>query len=199
MFAYIAGIVDIVTESSIVLDVGGVGFEIQTDEFTRSAAHRGERMRIYTHLRIADDRVTLYGFRTVQQKDLFLKLVMVSGVGPRVALAVLSKLSADDFVSAIFLQDEKALQGVPGVGKKTAQRILLEMRGKVEPAEGADAAIVLAGGEEGGADAASDAVQALEGLGYTRQEAAKAVAAVRALGDTAEDLVRLALKRMGLQ
>lgn len=198
MFQYIAGIVDAVTATSIVLDVGGIGYELQADAYTCGAAEKGKPMRVYTQMRIADDRVTLYGFGSLRQKDLFVKLTTISGVGPRMALSILSGLSVDEFTSAIFLDDQKALIGVPGIGKKTAQRILLEMRGKVEPAAGEEVVIMAQAGS-GERDAAVDAVEALEGLGYTRQEAAQAVAAVRSLADTPEDLVRHALKRMGMK
>lgn len=197
MFEYISGTVDSVNASTIVIDVGGIGFEVQADAFTRSAAEKGKPMRLYTQLRLADDRLTLYGFGSPRQKDLFMKLTTVSGVGPRMALAILSGLSVDDFTSALLLDDQKALIGVPGVGKKTAQRILLEMRGKVEPTSSEE--LVFTQQTEGARDAAMDAVEALEELGYTRQEAAQAVSSVRTLADTPEDLVRHALKRMGLK
>lgn len=198
MFEYIQGTVDSVKPSGIVLDVNGVGFEIQADTFSKGAAKQGENMRLYTQMRVAEDRITLYGFQTQSQRELFLKLTAVSGVGPKVAIAVLSHLSAEDLVNAVLTEDEKALQGVPGVGKKTAQRMLLELKGKVDLPEGSDIAALAASGSAS-ADAATDAAEALEGLGYTRQEAVKAVAAVQSLADTAEDLVRLALKRFGLK
>lgn len=200
MFDYIEGTVDSSGVSHVVLDVGGIGFEILSDSFTLGSVQKGNRMRLYTQLRQADDRMTLYGFGTRQQKDLFNKLTTIAGVGPKMALAVLSKLRAEDLVSAILLDDAKALQGVSGVGKKIAQRILLEMRGKVDvDVEGGEVIAVAASSVDGAADPATEAILALEELGFTRQEAAKAVASVRSLGDTAEDLVRLALSRQRVQ
>lgn len=198
MFEYLSGEVTGVTAECVILDVGGVGFAVLADAQTRGSVKTGEKRRLYTSLRVADDRIILYGFLSVRQRELFQQLTAVSGIGPKLALSILSSLSPDAFVTAIVTADEKAFQAVPGVGRKTAQRLLLELREKVDfssAGEAGEAAALLAAAGSG--DAASQAMEALEGLGYTHAEAMKAVAAVRSLGDTPEELVKFALKRFG--
>ncbi|MBD5559569.1 MAG: Holliday junction branch migration protein RuvA [Clostridia bacterium] len=198
MFDYLSGRVAAVAAGHVVIDVGGVGFEVIADAQTLGSVHMGEQCRLYTLLRLSDERLILYGFLEERQRDLFLKLTAVSGVGPKLAIAVLSALNPDALVSAVVTEDAQAFQAVPGVGRKTAQRLLLELREKVDFSEAGDlaeaAASLLAAGAQ---DAASQAVEALEGLGYGHAEAIKAVAAVRSLGDTPEELVKFALKRFG--
>lgn len=198
MFDYLSGEVAHISPEHVVLDVGGVGFELLTDAQTQGSVRTGEQCTLYTSLRINDERITVYGFLQRRQRELFLKLTAVSGVGPKLALAVLSAMNPDTLVTAVVTEDVKALQAVPGVGRKTAQRLLLELREKVDLAEageaGEAAALLAAAGE---ADVPAQAMEALEGLGYTHAEAMKAVAAVRSLGDTPEELVKFALKRFG--
>lgn len=198
MFEFLSGEVAQVTASQVVLDVGGVGFGIQADAQTRGAVRTGEKRRLYTELRVSDDRIVVYGFLERQQRELFVRLTAISGVGPKLALSILSSLSTEALTAAVLTEDVKALQAVPGVGRKTAQRLLLELREKVDFADagelGAAAGALAAAGAE---DISAQAMEALEGLGYTHPEALKAVAAVRSLGDTPEELVRFALKRFG--
>lgn len=198
MFDYLSGEVAHISADHVVLDVGGMGFDVLTDAQTRGAVKTGERRKLYTSMRISDERAVLFGFLEARQRELFLKLTMVSGVGPKLALSILSALSPDALVTAVVTEDVKALQAVPGVGRKTAQRLLLELREKVDFAQageiGEAVQLLAAAGTE---DAAGQAMEALEGLGYTHPEAVKAVAAVRALGDTPEELVKFALKRFG--
>lgn len=197
MFDYIQGVVDSVTKTRIVLDLHGAGFDIVSDAFSRGAAVIGETMRLYTQLRVSDDRLQLYGFGSRAQRDLFIRLTGVSGIGPRVAMGILSVMTASEIAAAVIGEDEKAFQNVPGVGKKTAQRLILDLKGKVQMPEGETPAVPKNTGAD--TDAAAEAAEALEGLGYTAQEAAAAVAAVHSLADTAEDIVRLALKRFGMK
>lgn len=198
MFEFLSGEVAQVTASQVVLDVGGVGFGIQADAQTRGAVRTGEKRRLYTELRVSDDRIVVYGFLERRQRELFVRLTAISGVGPKLALSILSSLSTEALTAAVLTEDVKALQAVPGVGRKTAQRLLLELREKVDFADagelGAAAGALAAAGAE---DISAQAMEALEGLGYTHPEALKAVAAVRSLGDTPEELVRFALKRFG--
>lgn len=196
MFDYLNGTAAAVLPGSVVLDIGGIGFEVLADAHTCAAVTAGAPVKLYTLLRISDERITVYGFKGRQQRELFVKLTGVSGVGPKLALAILSGLTPEELITAVVTEDIKALQNVPGVGKKTAQRLLLEMREKVDISGAGglgEAAAVLTESH----DAASSAIEALEGLGYSHQEAVRAVASVRSLGDTAEELVKFALKRFG--
>lgn len=195
MFDYLNGTAASVLPGAVVLDVGGVGFEILSDARTCGRIQTGAQTKLYTVVRISDDRLIIYGFAERQQRELFHKLTAVSGVGPKLALAVLTGLTPDELITAIAMEDVKALQNVPGIGRKTAQRLLLELREKV------DMTLTGESGQGGipaeNRDAAMEAAEALEGLGYAHNEAVRAVSAVRSLGDTPEELVKFALKRFG--
>lgn len=200
MFDYIEGTVSEVTLGSVVLEAGGIGYDIMADTFTRGSVRVGARARLYTQLRVADDRLALYGFSSREQRALFGKLTTIPGVGPKLALSILSGLSLPDLTSAVLADDTRAFTGIPGVGKKTAQRLLMELKEKLDftQQEGSEAlAAVAQEAASGESDAVADAALALEGLGYSRAEALKAISAVRALADTPEELVQLALRRFG--
>lgn len=194
MYAYIAGEVVQKAAAYVVLDVGGIGYQIFTDTFSLNALKTGERAKLYTYLKVAEDDMTLYGFSAKEQKEMFEKLLSISGIGPKAAVSVLSVMRVNDIAAAVVSNDDKAFTNVPGIGKKTAQRLVLELKEKVELEDaigfGADLSEI-------SQDAAAEAAAALVGLGYNRQEAVAAVAAVRNLGDTAEEFVSLALKRLG--
>lgn len=194
MYAYISGEVVQKAAAYAVIDVGGVGYQIFTDTFSLNSIKTGEKAKLYTHLKVAEDDMTLYGFLTQEQKTMFEKLLSISGIGPKAAASVLSVMRVNDIAAAAISNDDKAFTNVPGIGKKTAQRLVLELKEKVdfEDAVGMDMDMT-----EFSQDAAAEAAAALAGLGYNRQEAVAAIAAVRSLGDTAEELVGLALKRMG--
>lgn len=200
MIDYIEGSVSEVTVSSVVLEAGGIGYDILADSFTRGSVRPGARTRLYTQLRVSEDRLTLYGFSTKDQRELFGKLTGIPGVGPKLAISILSGLTMQDLAAAVLTEDTKAFTGIPGVGKKTAQRLLLELKEKLDftqDEDGEGLAAIAQEASEGGTDAVSDAALALEGLGYSRAEALKAISAVRALADTPEELVQLALRRFG--
>ncbi len=196
MFDYISGKVAHRDQDFLVIDVGGIGYQIMTDGFTLNAVQTGETATIYTFLKVSADDIRLYGFHQKEQRSMFEKLTSVSGVGPKAGISILSALRVNDIAAAIIANDDKAFTIAPGIGKKTSQRLILELKEKVDFSEAigsdADAAAFC-----GGTDAAADACAALVGLGYNRQEAMAAISAVKSLGDTAEELVALALKRMG--
>lgn len=194
MYAYISGEVVQKAANYAVIDVGGVGYQIFTDTFSLNTLKTGETGKLYTYLKVAEAEMTLYGFATAEQKSMFEKLITISGVGPKVAASVLCVMHVNDIAAAVISGDDKAFAAVPGIGKKTAQRLVLELKEKVDIE---DAAIGGVDMETFTQDAASEAVAALSGLGYNRQEAVAAIAAVKNLGDSAEELVSLALKRMG--
>ncbi|MGI5885382.1 MAG: Holliday junction branch migration protein RuvA [Candidatus Spyradocola sp.] len=199
MFAYLEGRVTEKRADSMVVEAGGVGFLVSATPQTISRVAGGEgRSRVYTKVIAKKDDVwEIYGFATREEKEMFEKLTSVSGVGPKMALGVLSVLSVQDLALAIVSGDLKALKAAPGIGAKTAQRLLLELRDKVSDDElvgdfavgGAPSAAV-----EG--SAAQDALAALLALGYTQAEAATALSRVKDKGDTAEELIRQALRAM---
>ena len=176
---------------ALVIDVGGVGYEVEAplNVFDRLPAD-GEELSILTHLVVKEDAHTLYGFLAEADRKLFRELLKVSGIGPRLALAILSGVSGDDFALMVEAGDSQALTRLPGIGKKTAERLILEMRGKVSDLGGESGA---AGGGALSAEAA--AREALTTLGYSSSEALKMVKAVGDENLSAEALIRNALKK----
>jgi len=174
----------------LMIDVGGVGYELEAplSVFDRLPA-LGQPVTLLTQLIVREDAHTLYGFVHAGDRALFRALLKVSGVGPRLAMAILSGVSSDDFALMVESGDVQALTRLPGIGKKTAERLLLEMRGRLSD---------LPGGQGGGAvpmDAAAEARAALTALGYSAAEALKMVRAVEAADQPAEALIRAALKK----
>ena len=162
----------------------------------------GEQIELHTHLQVKEDGITLFGFDSVKEKEIFLKLISVSGVGPKLGITVLSSLSADDLAQAVFTADVKRLSAVKGLGKKTAEKIVLELHGKISAAE-----IMGASGEVPTATIANasaptklsavdeDAVAALMGLGFTRNESAQAVKKAKDSGaSSVEEIIMRALQ-----
>ncbi|MCL1963635.1 MAG: Holliday junction branch migration protein RuvA [Firmicutes bacterium] len=196
MFSHIEGRVEEKRAGELVIDAGGVGFLLLCPASTVAAAPSGGgRMRCYTHFSVREDGMELFGFATREERDMFRRLTAVSGVGPRTALGVLSTLSLRDLSIALLTGDASAIARAPNVGKKTAQRLILELKDKVEQADIGEEAGAMVIPES--ADAAQEAVQALMALGYSGLEANRAVAAVRGKADTADAMILLALKGLG--
>ena len=200
MFAYLEGKVTEKRNTEMVVDVGGVGFLVNATPQTMSRMSGDKKSRVYTKLVVKEDGWDLFGFASREEQEMFEKLTSVSGVGPKTALGVLSVLSVRDLALAIVTGDVKSIKSAPGIGPKTAQRILLELKDKVSDEElvgsyaasGAVSPAVVAAEST----AVSDALAALMALGYTQGEAAGAVNKVKDQADTAEDLIRLALRAM---
>ena len=191
MYAYISGKAAQIGANYIVIDAGGIGYLIYTNSFSAGSFAVGEDARLYTHLIVREDELSLYGFAAPEEKTMFEKLISISGIGPKVALSILSTLKIADIAAAAVSGNAAAFETVSGVGKKTAQRLVLELKEKVEISD-----TVGAGMGGGIQNAVEEAVAALTNLGYQRLEAVAAVSAVKSLGDTAEELVLLALKRL---
>jgi Holliday junction DNA helicase RuvA len=170
----------------LLVDVGGVGYELEAPmtAFYELPA-LGEPVTLYTHLVVREDAQLLYGFVREGQRRLFRSLLKVNGVGPRVALAVLSGLSDEELLRCLTAEDVARLTKVPGVGRKTAERLIVELRDKLpSPAVASETR----------ADPADEAVQALQALGYRPAEASRMVSAVPAKGLATEEIIRQALK-----
>lgn len=196
MISHIEGRVAEKRAGELVIDVGGVGFLLLCPASTIAAAPAaGETFRCYTHFSVYDGGMDLYGFATKEEREMFRRLCAVSGIGSRTALGVLSTLSLRDLSLAILTGDATSIARAPNVGKKTAQRIILELKDKVDAEDvdtgGAPVAAAL------NPDASQEAVQALLALGYSGTEAQRAVNAVRDKADTADMLILLALKGLG--
>ncbi len=197
MFAHFDGIVADKTADSIVLDVNGVGYLLFVSGATLQMAPQvGERMKLYSVLNVREDAMELFGFYSREEKTMYERLRGVSGVGSRTALQILSAMSVRDLSLALVSGDANALTRVPGIGKKTAQRLVLELKDKVEDSQltGSGASVSpksASAGPEG------EAVAALVALGYSSSEAARAVSRVVGQTDKADELIFLALKGLG--
>lgn len=181
---------------SALIVVGGVGYEVYCSGAAFSKMVEGGECEVYTYLQVSEaNGVQLYGFSSMQEKEMFLKLISVSGVGPKVGISVLSQMSVNDVALAVATSDVKALSRVKGMGKKTAEKIIVELRDRViAPIAGAPAdsspIVHISGGDE-------DAVVALMSLGFNRAESERAVSKAKAGGaKTVEEIIMSALKGM---
>ena len=206
MIAYIRGRLEYVDleQGMAVLETGGIGYQILLSgrdlELLPSA---GEEVRLYTYLQVRDDAFVLYGFFTREDRKLFGQLLGVSGIGPKGALGILSGLSADDLRFAVLADDAKTIAKAPGIGLKTAKKLILELRDKLSLEEAFEARLAGEKAREGAEPSAgltaarNEAVEALTALGYSSSEALKAVRQVEAAdGMDVEEILKAALKYM---
>lgn len=200
MYSYIKGILTDVEENLVVIETGGIGYNIyttgQTLDYLPSV---GEELKLYTYLHIREDAMVLYGFLTKDDLRVFKLLLGVSGIGPKGALAILSVMSTDDLRFAVLGDDAKAIAKAPGIGAKTAQRLILELKDKLSLEDAFEQK--LAHTEEKvqnhAKGAKNEAVQALVALGYSSSEALKALNGIEINEDTdVEDILKAALKNM---
>lgn len=196
MYAFIEGKIEEKRQGELVINAGGVGYQLICSSTTFSdAPGAGERFRAYTYLSVREDAMELFGFASREERTLFLKLLSVSGVGARTALGMLSAMPLRDLSLAIATGDIATLSRAPGIGKKTAQRIALELKDKVETQElrsGAGQGVSAAA-----PDARREAAAALMALGYTSAEAARAINQVQDQADKTDQLIMLALRLLG--
>lgn len=199
MFYYVNGTVAETGPNLAVIDCGGVGYACATTNYTLSQLKKGERAKLYTHLHVREDIFELYGFSSQAELNSFRMLIGVSGVGPKAALSVLSATTPQNLALSIVTGDEKALTAAPGIGKKIAQRIILELKDKLAR-ESAATRLDFSGGNTGKVSAftskAGEAAAALAVLGYSSQEAAAALKGLDTDALSLEELIRQALKRM---
>ena len=187
MIAALTGDVAEIAASSVVVDVAGVGYLVHLPSPVLAGLTRGKRVRLLTHLVVREDALSLYGFRTADQREVFLTLLGVSGVGPKLALAVLSVFEPDALRRAVAAGDAGALTSVPGIGRRGAQRMLLELRDRLEVTIDETAVP---------GSALAEVRAALEGLGYTPAELRGVIEGVAVAGASVEDMVRAALRRL---
>ncbi len=199
MIAYLRGRVLTTTLETAIIDVNGVGYEAYCSGGAFKRLTVGEIGDVYTYLQVKEDGITLFGFADPREKELFLKLISVSGVGPKLGISILASLSADEFAHTVATADVKRLSAVKGLGKKTAEKIILELHGKISAAE-----VLGASGEDFSSPSQAiakappedeEAISALMGLGFTRAESAQAVKKARDLGArTVEEIIMKALQ-----
>ena len=203
MIAQLRGTLVEATPSVAVLDVSGIGFELGISGMTAAALPQlGEEVRLFTRMRVGNDTVALFGFATAEERIMFDRLVGVSSVGPRLALAVLSKYSVSQIFSIVMAEDLAGMSVVSGVGKKTAQRLILELKGSLAKDRELASADVPASGRMPAARPAStpleDAKAALLSMGFSPEETELALNGYDGEGMRVEDLLAAALKRLGM-
>ena len=197
MFYYLSGTVGHVEPYLAVIDCGGVGYACRTTTYTLSALKKGEKAKLYTHLNVREDAMELYGFSTQEERNLFELLISVSGVGPKAALSILSASAPANLALSIITGDEKALTCAPGIGKKIAQRVILELKDKLAKGQ----TEFSAGGALGAPVAVipdnklSEASAALAVLGYSQGEINVALKGAD-LEQPLEEIIRQSLKKM---
>lgn len=197
MIGYVRGIVTHLFGDSCFVDVHGVGYRVYIPASTMGTLAMNRETTLYTYMSVREDAIVLYGFATLDEYDLFMLLISVNGVGPKVALGILSAASPDGFRLAVRRKDMKVLTKMPGIGKKTAERIVLELHDKVGDAAGGEA---FAEEETGGGSVqgiAAEALAALVGLGYSEREVLPAVEAQARQCGTVEELLKAVLKSLG--
>ena len=201
MYSYIRGTLADVEENLVVIEAGGVGYNIYTTGQTLDYLPSiGEELKLYTYLQVREDAMQLYGFLTKDDLKVFKLLLGVSGIGPKGALAILSVMSTDDLRFAVLGEDAKLIAKAPGIGAKTAQRLILELKDKLSLEEAFEQKLTnqsekkLPNQTNG---IKNDAIQALVALGYSSTEALKTVNAVEITEDSdVEDILKAALKNM---
>lgn len=205
MYAYIKGTLAEVAEDAVVVEAGGIGYNIRVSTATAQLLPGvGNEVKIYTYTLVREDAFHLFGFLTRDDLDIFKKLITVSGIGPKGGLAILSVMSADALRFAVMAGDAKAIAKAPGIGAKTAERVILELRDKISledtlkglstPADAAGTAVGAQGGDN---LMRREAIEALVALGYAASDATAAVKKVEIAEDaTSETILKLALKHM---
>ncbi|HVF48012.1 MAG TPA: Holliday junction branch migration protein RuvA [Pyrinomonadaceae bacterium] len=195
MIAHLAGKLLEKHANAAIVDVGGVGYEVSiplSTFYELGEAGSDVSLRIYTHVR--EDAIQLFGFKTTRERDLYLRLISVQGIGPKMGIAMLSGMSADEIILAIRSNDLARLKSIPGVGLKTAERLVIELRDKVgELTDGVSSADAAAGATASGDGVFDDALSALTNLGYQRNAAEKALQ--QAAGEGTEMSVKKLLRR----
>lgn len=203
MFSYIKGTLEEYWEDTVVIESGGIGWNIHVPlSVLDRLPHVGEQMKVYTSFQVKEDSMTLYGFLSRQDLKMFNQLLGVNGIGPKAALGILSSLTPDDLRMAIIAEDAKAIAKAPGIGPKTAKRVILDLKDKISMDDvlplqfaGGQAEANVAAAASGVDGAEKEAIEALVALGYSPTEATKAVRQVEIKeGMNAEAVLKASLK-----
>ena len=199
MIYYVKGILTEYTEEGVVLEAGGVGSQILLPpSLMAELPAPGEEVKLYTYYQVGEDSQKLYGFKDRDSRSLFLQIIKVSGIGPKLAVSVLGTLGVDELRLAVIAGDVKAISQAPGMGKKTAEKLILELKDKIDAAS-----LISPGDAKAGSapvivsDAFSEAVAALQALGYSSSEALKTVRSLDAEEDwTVDDILQAAFRKL---
>lgn len=206
MIRYIKGTLEMIEEDAVILDNHGIGYRILVSTaMLDSLPDMGSEMRIYTYLNVREDAMQLFGFGSMDELEIFKMLITVSGIGPKAGLSILGTLSADDIRFAVLADDAAAIAKAPGVGAKTAKKVIVELKDKIAAKETVDAVLekAVTGNvdkerkQQGVSKSSAEAVEALAALGYSAAEALKAVKQIEnAEALTTEELLKQVLKLM---
>lgn len=201
MYAFVKGRIDSLAEENVVLDTGGIGYNIKISSGTFAALPGiGEEVKLYTYTSVREDALCLYGFLSRDELEVFKKLITVNGIGPKGGLAILSAMSADNLRFAILSGDAAAIAKAPGIGKKTAERVILDLKDKISLEDTLihkEMQVVSAAEGAPEQKARNEAVEALTALGYSASDALHAVKSVSIEEDMdVETILKLALKNM---
>lgn len=199
MFSYIKGNLEVKNLNYVVIDVNGIGFKIfMSESAIQRLEETGNNVKIYTHMNVKEDDISLYGFITSEELRMFELLIGVSGVGAKSAISMLSSITPSKFALAVISNDVKTLTKIPGIGPKSAQRIILELKDKLKTEEAIQTNNIELKASIVEDNKLEEAVQALKVLGYTRQEIESALAKIEINTLTVEDIIRKALSFLGM-
>lgn len=194
MFAFLTGIVEEKNNNLAVINCNGVGFELNvSDTTTFELPNVGELATIYTYMAVREDAINLFGFASKEEKSVFLKLINVSGIGGKMAITILSAMPVSDLISTIVTENIKLLSSIKGLGKKTAERLIVELKNSFD-----DLQISMLGGGNATitSSAIEEAIDTLVAMGLSRFEATQVVKNVATADDNAEDIIKKSLKNM---
>lgn len=194
MYAYIKGTLEEKAKDSIVIEVSGIGYRIYISEQTMAKlGELGENVKVYTHYHVREDNISLYGFLTNEELKMFELLLQVSGIGAKTAIAMLSNITPSQFAIAIISNDLKTLTKIPGIGNKSAQRMVLELKDKLKTEEAISHEENI---EVDNDENIQEAAQALQILGYSKTEINKIFDKVNLKGLTTEEIIKVSLKHL---
>lgn len=193
MISFLVGLIEEKNENKLELDVNGVGFEVNISSNTlASLPMQGNNVKVYTYMAVREDDISLYGFSTIEERELFFKLISVSGIGPKMAIGILSGLSISDLTMAIIKADTKLLSKIKGLGKKTAERLCLELKDKLSVISSPDDSVF--NNDEYDEDALQMAIDTLISLGINRNDAYMLARSYATKDATAEEIISKSLR-----
>ena len=196
MFAFLNGIIEYKGENLAIVNCGGVGFELNVSDTTIfELPEVGNNAKIYTYMAVREDAITLFGFATMEEKSAFLKLINVSGIGGKMAIAILSSMPVSDLIDAIVTENVKLLSSIKGLGKKTAERLVVELKNSFDDLQlsllkPANTSSVVS------TTAVDEAIDTLVAMGLTRYDATQVVKNVATINDKTEDIIKKSLKNL---
>ena len=194
MLSFVAGIIEAKDTNLLVINCNGVGFELIVSETTNfEVGEIGDTAKVHTYMAVREDAITLFGFATIEEKQTFLKLINVSGIGGKVAVAILSAMPVVDLIDAIVTENVRMLSSIKGLGKKTAERLIVELKNSFDDMQ---ISMIKPTATPINSSAANEAIDTLVAMGMHRNEATTIVKSVAEPNDTAEVIVRKSLKNM---